>query len=141
VQFHCALGPFELCPIEQAGTQIDGRSIQAHQFVLETKLAAASHGLLTLLQQLLKHGLIQFPWPMFVGVREGGALGRLPHPQMRQFSFTTGQPAHDLSQRLGLSQLAEQHRDQLRPASEALRMLLSLMLLNCLLELGSRQEA
>jgi hypothetical protein len=37
-----------------------------------------------------------------------------------QFAQATGQSIADIAQRIGVSQLAEQHRDQLRPATEAL---------------------
>jgi hypothetical protein len=38
---------------------------------------------------------------------------------MNQLAQTTGQPVADLAQRVGVSQLTEQYRDQLRPATEA----------------------
>jgi hypothetical protein len=58
-----------------------------------------------------------------------------------QLALRTGQTAHDLPQRFGLSQLAKQHGDQLRPATESLGVLLGPMLPDRLLELDSGQEA
>jgi len=48
---------------------------------------------------------------------------------MEKLSHTTGKPVTDLSQRVGVRQLAEQHRHQLRPATEALRGSLRLVFL------------
>jgi hypothetical protein len=38
---------------------------------------------------------------------------------VNQFAQTTGKPVADLAQRVRVSQLAEQHGDQLGPATEA----------------------
>lgn len=76
---------------------------------------------------------------MLVGVGERGALGRPSHSQVREFTLTAGQPTNDLSQRFGLSQLAKQHRDQLRPASESLGVFLGLMP-DGLFEFSARQQ-
>ena len=39
--------------------------------------------------------------------------------EVNQFAQTTGKPVADFAQRVDVGQLAEQHRDQLRPATEA----------------------
>ena len=58
---------------------------------------------------------------------------------MSQFPFHARQTAADLPQRMGPSQLAEQHRDELAPARESTRMPLGLMILNRLLKLQARK--
>ena len=57
---------------------------------------------------------------MFVGVSQRGLIRRSVDSEVNQLAQTTGQPVADLAQRVRVSQLAEQHRHQLRPATEAL---------------------
>ena len=49
---------------------------------------------------------------------QGGALGRIGQSQVPQLAFAGGQPAADLAQRLGPSQVTEQHGHELSPATE-----------------------
>ena len=56
---------------------------------------------------------------MLVGISQGGLIRRYVDSEMNQLAQTTGQPVADLAQRVRVSQLAEQHCDQLRPATEA----------------------
>jgi hypothetical protein len=59
---------------------------------------------------------------------------------MPQLAFAGRKPARDLAQALRVAQLAEQHRDQLRPTAEAARMTLGFMLLDPGLKLQTREE-
>ena len=125
MQFHCPLGAAEHGPGEGLGTQVDHRRIQAEQFVVEAEGTRAGNGTAAL-QQLIEHRLKQLPGTMFVGVGQGGPLRSLPHAQLLQLAFATGQAATDLAQRVRLAQLAKQHGDELRPAIEPARMPLCL---------------
>ena len=49
---------------------------------------------------------------------------------MNQAAQTAGQPVADLAQGVGAAELAEQHRDELRPAGEPLGGMLGAMLLD-----------
>ena len=102
VQLHSSFGAPKLRPVVQAGAEIDHRGIQAQQPILEAELVARRHRL-TLLQQLRKDGPVQLPGTMLVGVSQGRFARRLPHSQMPQLAFATGQPAANLAQRLGSS--------------------------------------
>ncbi len=63
--------------------------------------------------------LIQLPWPMLVGIGQCGALGCRIHAEVLELSQAGRQSSTDLSQRLCLTQLAEQHRHELSPATES----------------------
>jgi hypothetical protein len=56
---------------------------------------------------------------------------------MHQASQAAAQTVADLAQRIGASQLTEQHSDELRPAGKALGVTLSGVLLDQCGELGS----
>src|SRR5215471_2047140 len=129
----CSLtAPFrapELRPIKCRHAQGNDGSIQTQQLVLETELPLLlarriGHHLLTLLQQLLKHRLVQLPRPMLVGIRQGGTSRGGRQSQMLQFSFRCGQPSAYFAQRLCISQLTKQHGYELPPARETPRMAL-----------------
>ena len=62
---------------------------------------------------------------MFVGIGQGGAARRFGNPHMHQPPQATAQAIADLAQRIGASELTEQHRDELRPAGKALGVTLS----------------
>ena len=89
------------------------------------------------LQRRIKQILIQFRRPVFVGIGEGGLVGGFADAEMNQFAQTTAQAIADLAQRIGMSKLAEQHRDELRPAVKALGAPFGTMLLDQRTELGS----
>jgi hypothetical protein len=98
--------------------------------MLETKPAFAVFSLhLTALQQPVKNGSEQLPGTMLIGITQSGPFRRLVDAQMAQLSLPCGQSTGDLAQTLRVPQLAKQHRDHLRPAGEAARMPLGLMLL------------
>jgi len=76
---------------------------------------------------------------VFIGIREGGFVGRFPDPEMNQFAQAAAQTIADLTQRVGMGELAEQHRHQLRPATEAFGAPFGLVLLDQRSELGARK--
>jgi hypothetical protein len=57
---------------------------------------------------------------VFVGVGKGRFIRRFADSKMNQFAQAAAQTIADLAQRVGVGELAEQHRDQLSPAAEAL---------------------
>src|SRR4051794_7209469 len=77
--------------------------------------------------------------PVFISIREGGFVGRFPDPEMNQFAQAATQTIADLTQRVGMGELAEQHRHQLRPATEAFGAPFGLVLLDQRSELGARK--
>ncbi|HEY8669634.1 MAG TPA: hypothetical protein VIL63_02240, partial [Terriglobales bacterium] len=64
--------------------------------------------------------LIQRGGPMLVGIRQRRFIRRYADAEVNQFAQTTGKPVADLAQRVGVSELAKQHRHQLSPATEPL---------------------
>ena len=89
---------------------------------------------------MIKHSAVQLPGPMFVGIGQGGALGRIGQPQVPQLAFAGGQLATNLAQRLGPPQVAEQHSHELAPATEPSGMPLGRMLEDRLLELVTGRQ-
>ena len=74
---------------------------------------------------------------MFVGIGQSGAARRSGNPDVDQPPQTTPEAVADLAQRIGASELTEQHGDELRPAGKALGVTLSGVLLYECGELGS----
>ena len=74
---------------------------------------------------------------MLVGIGQGGAARRPGDSHMYQPSQAAAQAIADLAQRIGASQLTEQHGDELRPAGEALGVTLSSVFLDECCELGA----
>src|SRR4051812_41892349 len=91
------------------------------------------------LERRIKQLLIQLCGPVFISIREGGFVGRFPDPEMNQFAQAATQTIADLTQRVGMGELAEQHRHQLRPATEAFGAPFGLVLLDQRSELGARK--
>jgi len=58
---------------------------------------------------------------------------------MGQLAQAALQAVTDLAQRIGAAELAEQHRDELRPAGEALGGAFGVVLLDQRAELGARE--
>ncbi len=67
---------------------------------------------------------------MLIGIGQGGAARRFGDPQMDESPEAAGQAVADLAQRVGASQLAEQHGNDLRPAGKALGVTLGGVLLH-----------
>jgi len=89
MQFHRAFGAPVVRPVEDAGAEFDEGGVQTQQFVLEAE-AMRTGGLAATAQQLIKHGAVQLPGPMFVGISQGGALGRIGQTQVPQLAFAGG---------------------------------------------------
>jgi hypothetical protein len=138
VQLHRPLRATKGRPRKHLGTQFDQRGIQAQQLVLKPKLPRTRDGL-TPREQLVEHRLIQLPRPMLVGVGERRP-GRGRDAQMRETALATGQPADDLTQRLRLPEVAEQHGDELPPARKAPCVTLRVRLFNRALKFGARKQ-
>jgi len=139
VQLDGALGAAELGPVEHGGTQVDHRRVQADQLVLEPELAAPGDLGLAAAEQRLEHRAVELPRPMLVGVGQRRARGGLD-AQVLELALATAQAAADLPQRMGTSELAEQHRHELTPAGEATGVALRARLLDQGLEFGARKQ-
>ena len=73
---------------------------------------------LTPLQQVVEDSFVQLPGMMFIGVAQRRSFGRIGDTQMTQLSLACRQPTGNLAQALRVTQLAEQHRDHLRPTGK-----------------------
>jgi hypothetical protein len=69
-------------------------------------------------QQLIKHAAVKRPGPVFVGIGQDGALGRVRQPQVPQLALAGGQAAANLAQGLRSSLMTEQHGHELAPTTE-----------------------
>ena len=88
-------------------------------------------------QKLMEHGLVQLPGAVLIGVAEGRSPGRFLDAQVAQFAFARRQASGDLSQALGVTQLAKQHGDELGSTAEAPRVALGLVLSNGVIKQGA----
>src|ERR1022692_1865316 len=134
MQLHGALGAPVLRPVEDAGAEFDQGGVQAQQSVLEAE-AMRTGSFAAAAQQLIKHGAVQLPGPMLVGIGQGGALGRIGQPQVPQLAFAGGQSAANLAQGLRPPQVTEQHGHELSPTTEPASVALGPVLGDRLLEL------
>src|SRR4051812_6806189 len=139
MQLDGTFGATELCPIEHRQAKIDGRRIDAHQFVLEAKLALARHLGSNLLKQTIKHLLEQLPWSMLIGVRKRRAH-RCFDSKVRELPLATLQATFDLAKRVDAAKLAKQHRYELRPARLSLARVLGTRLLHDAFEFNPRNQ-
>src|ERR1035441_7046451 len=117
-----------------AGAEFDQGGVQAQQSVLEAE-AMRTGSFAAAAQQLIKHGAVQLPGPMLVGIRHGGGLGRIRQPQVPQLALAGGQSAANLAQGLRPPQVTEQHGHELSPATEPASVALGPVLGDRLLEL------
>ena len=74
---------------------------------------------------------------MLVGIRQGGAARRLVDSHMHQPPEATAEAVADLAQRIGASELTEQHGNELGPAGKAFGGTLGGVLLDECGELGT----
>jgi hypothetical protein len=77
--------------------------------------------------------------PVLVSVGQGGPLGCFGDAEMDQTTQAAGQAITDIAQGISAAQLAEEHRDKLGPAGEALGGALGVMLFHERGKLGSRK--
>jgi hypothetical protein len=94
---------------------------------------------LTSAQQLQKEPLVELPGAMFIGIGQGGATGS-GNPKMLQFTLTASQTTYDFPERMGLTQLAEEHGDKLAPAGESSGVTFGLGFFHSVLKLDSRKQ-
>ena len=139
MQLDRAFGAPVVGPVEDTGAEFDQGGVQAQQLVLEAESMRAS-GFAATAQQLIKHGAVQLPRPMFVGIGQGGALGRIGQSQVPQLAFAGGQSAADLAQRLRPPQVTEQHGHKLAPATEPAGVTLGPVLGNGLFKLVAGKQ-
>ena len=97
MQLHRSFGAPVLRPVEDRSAEFDQRGVQREQFVLETEPVRAGH-FAAAGEQLIKHAAIELPGPVFVGIGQRGALGRVRQSQMAQLALAGGQPAADFAQ-------------------------------------------
>ena len=93
-----------------------------------------------LAEQLLEDGFEQLPGPLPVGTGKSGAFRRCRQAQVLELAFGGGQPAADLTQRVGLAELTKQHGHQLAPAGEPAQVAVGVMLAHGLLEFQARKQ-
>lgn len=78
---------------------------------------------------------------MGIGVGESRFLWGVLHPQMSKLSHGASQSPADLPEALGLGELAEQHRYKMVPGAIPLRIALSTMLHDQLIELNTVKKS
>jgi hypothetical protein len=100
MKFDRPLGPSEPCPVKDAQAQIDRGGVQTNQFVLKPKFLSLSGLHPAAFEQLKENFLIEFPGTVFIGISQGGAIGR-SDAQMFQFPLAASQPSDDLSEGMG----------------------------------------
>src|SRR4249920_787102 len=77
---------------------------------------------------------------MRIGIGEGRTLGLLLQAQMLEFAFTGFEPVGNLAQGAGLSQLTEEHSDELVPAGKAARVVFGFELADVAGEIGTLKK-
>src|SRR6266545_4188032 len=129
----------ELRPVEDARAEIDHGRIEREQRILEFQ-PALRRDRAAPLEQNLEQRLEQLPRPMGirVGQRRAGWCG--VDSEVVELPFRRRQAATDLTKRLGPAEMAEQHRHELIPTSEAAGMPFGLVLSGELLELRSGKD-
>jgi len=88
------------------------------------------------LERGVKQILVQLGGPVFVGIGKGGFVGGFGDAEMNQLAQATAQAVANLAQGIGVGELAEQHRDQLRPAAKTFGAPFRLVFLDQRSELG-----
>jgi hypothetical protein len=138
-----SFGPAELSPVEQRKGQVDDAGIQAHKLVLELELlsgAVARHTQLTFCQELFKHGLVERPGAVGIGVCESGSFRGNANAQVLKLAFAARQSSADLAKAMSATELAEEHGDKLAPAGESFGSVIGTMLFNGLFEFETGKE-
>jgi hypothetical protein len=138
MQFDGPLGLAKLRPVKEADTEINDGGIETHQFILKAEFLFDLDLALASFEELHKDSLVELPGPVLIGIRQRGTTGGAD-TQMFQFVFTASQPSGNLPERMSSTQLAEEHRDKLAPASKPSGMAFSFCFHHGLLELDSRK--
>jgi hypothetical protein len=64
---------------------------------------------------------------MLIGIGERGAVGAFANPEMFELAKATGQSSANFSERVRMREVAEEHGDKLRPATEPFCLVLGAM--------------
>jgi hypothetical protein len=139
MKFNGPLRPTEMSPVKHAQTQVDGRRVETDQFVFETERLCPRTFLSNPFKQVQEELLIKLPGAMGIGIGQRGPT-RSRNAQVFEFSFAAPQTTGDFSQRMGSTQLAEEHGDKLAPAGKPSGMSLGFRLFHGSLELDSRKQ-
>jgi hypothetical protein len=133
VEFDCPLGASKLSPGEKRQAEGDDRAIRGKELIFEAELPLVQR---VYIDQGLRNQVTEYlPRSMGVGVRESRFVRGIPHSKMLQFSHGRGQPPSNLSEALGLSELAEQHGHKVIPRAQYLAISFGTMLSNRMIEL------
>lgn len=136
-----ALGAAKARPGEQAEAEGNGRGVEAHELVLESEfsLSVLSEfaGVTEMLQERPEQALVECGRSVLIGVGESGALGAFGNPEMLELAKATGQSSANFPERVRMSEVAEEHGDKLRPATEPFCLVLGTMVDDQFLELGT----
>ena len=119
---------------------MDHGRVQDDPRVAQPETAAFPRHLLATLIERLKYALVQLPEAVLVGIGQGRALRRLGDSQVAELAFAAGQSPADLTQGLGLPELAEKHGHELSPAGEASGMAFGAVLADQLLKFQARKQ-
>jgi len=139
MQLDRALGAAKRRPVLHRQTQIDRGRIETDQLVLETKRAFVMRLSGDRRKQAVEDLFEQLPRTVAVRVRQRGADWGCD-PQVDQLALATLQPALDLPQRMGPTELAKQHPHKLAPARQTLAAIFGPRSLDDALEVRARDE-
>ena len=106
-----------MSPVKETDREIDNRGIQADEFVFKPEPFLAHSLVSETVKKSQEEFLIERPGAVFVGIGQGGAA-RGRNSQMLQFAFAAFQATGDFSERVGSSQVAEEHGHELAPTSK-----------------------
>jgi len=121
MELDSTLGLTEIGPGEEAETEIYDGSIETEELVLEAELLLFAGALAMAQVPESKKGiLIELPGPVGISVGERALRGGGTQSQMTELTTGDRQSVTDLSQALGLGELAEKHGDTLVPRGKAL---------------------
>ena len=121
MELNGALGLTEISPGKQAETEIHSGGVEAEQLVLEAELLLFAGALAAAeIPQMKESILIELPGTVGIGVGKCALGGGSTQSQVTELAAGDGQSIADLTQALGLSQLAEEHGDILVPRGKAL---------------------
>jgi len=142
MDFNATLGLSEFRPGKQGQTKRDGGGIEGEEFVFETEFCLSVTKPAPCLEMLIcreEHTLEEFCGTLGIGVGEGGTNRGLCDSKMTKFSQTGFEAVGDVTEAVGMGELAEDHRDELSPAGETFCVPFGSMLMNKPVELETRE--
>lgn len=139
MQFDRFPGLPKVNPITHSQVEVNDGRIWADQFVLESEFLSPRNSTSTMLQQIQKELLIKLSRMVFIRIGQHGRAGT-SDPGMLQFAFTASGPSVYFTERLGSSQLTEEHGYQLVPAGKPPGMPFGFCLSQDLLKLDFRKQ-